>query len=797
MAIFIIFYLSIIFNTIQYDSHINNKLNILYEIFNRNKSVSSDLSIFLNPFKTILRDSLKNITHNLLEKKNITQECFDSFNQTIFASNESISEQYLKRFLNLISINTNEISHYDECISDPLKTSYVIIKYFSNNENVETSKMTYYFPDNGIRGFCLPCGCNDSEYIYIINQAINLTKEIYPIRFEVLGYPKKCYTIENEKNEKNNDISEIEIVFNYILLSIIIIDIIICFYSSIAFYISYFFLKCFCCCIKIKKKNLKKKFIVFKTIFSKSRNFHKLNEQNNKDIGLSFVQGIRGINMLFYTIGMVFVIIIHSPSKMFCPQIIKELFQKPFYCLIFYSIKYSPIFLLTCSGAVLGYKFLNFLDEKVKQKNLEENNNNDNYKDKKINLNASLDVLISKNKKAEIDFDLINKSLLFRYIFYQLDKYIMFILVLLFTKYSLYYFTTILTNEKPTWKYFDVFLTKKISVIEMLQNFLLYPRFIFLYNNNDDYDPIFTIIFDYYWLVFNEIILFLIGIIIIYYCAKKKYQIIYFIVVICSICILFKFFCYLFKININNGNDKYAPYILTYSYYGKIIINPLSNIGVYLIGIYFGILLYAYQKEITARRAESQGKRFMNKISLKLIRILKNTKNNKSFIFSIISLFLVIIYSIGQIFLNSDSSNGLDKIFNFLFVFDNEIIIFFTFNAIFYLMITMNIELFSFLKSKFWRILHKIYFIYIIFVIPVILFFVYHSNSKILFNFTNIMFYSTIIIAFTFIIGLCFYIIGEMPLKNIIRAIYKKKDKNNIINKIEDIDSHEGNNSTF
>ena len=65
-----------------------------------------------------------------------------------------------------------------------------------------------------------------------------------------------------------------------------------------------------------------------------SHNFNKLDEQNIKDEGLSFIKGIRGINIFFYTIGMVFIIILHSPSKMYSPQIITALFQNPFYCII-------------------------------------------------------------------------------------------------------------------------------------------------------------------------------------------------------------------------------------------------------------------------------------------------------------------------------------------------------------------------------------------------------------------------------------------------------------------------------
>ena len=184
----------------------------------------------------------------------------------------------------------------------------------------------------------------------------------------------------------------------------------------------------------------------------------------------------------------------------------------------------------------------------------------------------------------------------------------------------------------------------------------------------------------------------------------------------------------------------------------------------------------------------------MNKISLKLLRILKSTKRNKSFIISIFSLFLVFIYSFGQIFLNIElseenkNSEIIIRIFNFLYIFDNEIIIFFTLNSIFYMVIVMNLEFFSFLKSKIWRILFKIYFSHITVCIPIILFFVYHSNTRVFFNFININFFSSIIITITFILSLFYCLVFEMPLKNIIRAIYKRKDLKNVINKIDDIE---------
>ena len=653
--------------------------------------------------------------------------------------------------------------------------------------------MIYYFPYNSIRGYCLPEGCKDHEYINIINTLIRARKEIMPIKNDILDFPTKSFQIL----KKEDSVPVIEKCISYILLIITVMQILFCFYSDIAFYISYFLLKCFCCLFKknIKKHSVKKKFIGFKKCYSISDNFNKLNEENNKDEGLLYFKGIRGINVLFYTIGMVFIILVHSPSKMDCSQNVKEVYTNPLYIIIFYSIKYSPIFLLACSGAMLGYKFLNFLDEKVKTQKIEED-----IGEQKINISMDSSNLLIKQKKEEEDFEFIHKGLLFRFIFYQFDKYIIFIIILIFTKYSLYNLVSLFLKI-TTWDYFKVFLTDNITFWDIIKNSLFF--FLNITHKNDDnddnkniedaydpYDPISHIIFDYNWLTFNEIFLFLIGIFIIYLSIKREYQIMYIIYFFVGFSLLFKLICYVLKINKYNEN-KYAPYILTYSYFGKIVINPFSNLGIYFIGMYFGILLYIYQKEITAKKADSQGKIFIDKLCLKMIRMIKSTKKNSGFIISLLSLFVIFIFLIYQQILNSESIISRDtllRIFNFIFLFDNEIVIFVTFRSIFYIIVPMNSEFLSFLRSKFWRFLHKIYFSFIITNIPMILFFVYHSNTKILFNFINIIFYSTIINVFTFVIGFFYYLIFEMPLKNIIRTIYIKKDKKNMMKRINEIE---------
>ena len=806
-----------------------SKLDILFSNINSNKSNPSEISIVLNPLIRLLNDTFfeiininitntnnnTNINNDTSTNNNINKDCINIFNNTFFSSNINISKAYLQSFLNFTSTSTNDISSFDDCINPQfndldIKTSYIVIKYYKRIESRYSAQMIFYFPDNGIRGFCLPSGCSEEDYNNIIIKLHEKRKEIMPISFELYNsseYPTKSFVIEKSVY----DIKKPQKIFNYFILILTSIQIFICIFPLSIFYLSYYFLKCFYFCFKknIKKSAFKKKFLGFKKCYSINENVNKLNSQNNNDEGLNFIKGIRGLNMLFYTIGMVFIIILHSPSKLDCPQVIREIFINPFYSIIFYSIKYAPIFLLACSGASLSYKFLNFLDEKIKQQDFDLNNQRLNSID-----NLSL---LSNDKKNE-NYESVHIGLLIRFISYQFGKYIIFILTVLFSRYSLYYFTSFFKNENPTWDYFKFFLTEKITLWKLISNFLLFPSFIFTHENGQFDDPTFSIIFDYFWLVFNEMILFLIGIIIIYICIKKEYQIMKFTYVISALCIIFRLVCHFIKINGLDDNEYYAPYILTYSYYGKIVINPLSNLGIYFIGICFGLYLYAFQKEITAKKAEKQGKEFLHKISFNLLYVLQGKNKTTYYYVSYILLLLLFIFCIGQVFLNFDivhKQNDIDSadinrsdeekgnllkitsLFNYFFVVENEIIVFLTLKSIFYLEIIMNSEFLSFLKIDFWRIINKIYFSYIIIVIPMILFFVYHSNTKILFNFTNIIFYSFIICFLSFVAALFYYVIYEMPLKNLIRSFFRKRDKKNIRKNLEDIKNNDNRNMSI
>ena len=317
LFLFIILFILALTNTIQYElRNKNNNLDIFFEQLNQNLQTKSDTSIILNPLKIILKETFSNITNYLYNNnsKNISEECYLNFNNTFSSSDEDVSNAYLDLFLDLLSINTNEISYFEDCIYKDLNTSYVILKYYKKKDIYNTAQMKYYFPDNGIRGFCLPSGCKEDEYNLIIKELFTRRYEILPISSDFLEYPNKSFIIAKEYEENGN---KIEISFNIIFLIITIILFIICIFPSIVFHLSLCFLNCLFCCSKskIKNKALKKKFIGFKKCFSMSHNFNKLDEQNINDEGLSFIKGIRGINIFFYTIGMVFIIILKKKKK--------------------------------------------------------------------------------------------------------------------------------------------------------------------------------------------------------------------------------------------------------------------------------------------------------------------------------------------------------------------------------------------------------------------------------------------------------------------------------------------------
>jgi hypothetical protein len=181
-----------------------SKLDILFSNINSNKSNPSEISIVLNPLIKLLNDTFfeiininitntnnnTNINNDTSTNNNINKDCINIFNNTFFSSNINISKAYLQSFLNFTSTSTNDISSFDECINPQfndldIKTSYIVIKYFKRIESRYSAQMLFYFPDNGIRGFCLPSGCSEKDYNNIILKLHEKRKEIMPISFEI------------------------------------------------------------------------------------------------------------------------------------------------------------------------------------------------------------------------------------------------------------------------------------------------------------------------------------------------------------------------------------------------------------------------------------------------------------------------------------------------------------------------------------------------------------------------------------------------------------------------------------
>ena len=117
LSLFIILFILALTNEIQYElRNKNNILDIFFEQLNQNLQTKSDTSIILNPLKIILKETFSNITNYLYNNysKNIGEECYLNFNNTLSSSEENVSNAYLDLFLDLLSINTNEISYFED-----------------------------------------------------------------------------------------------------------------------------------------------------------------------------------------------------------------------------------------------------------------------------------------------------------------------------------------------------------------------------------------------------------------------------------------------------------------------------------------------------------------------------------------------------------------------------------------------------------------------------------------------------------------------------------------------------------
>ena len=588
-----------------------------------------------------LRGKLVRILVNELKYINITEEntkisgkCLGLINRTLFGYKEDGSISYLTSSYYMVKLfddsskNRNFLGSYDQCMQKKYKFDSLNIDKdkFSNHtfivltvdktkivskEKDEPERKSEYETDIEFNyyliGLCFPQGynkdgyyCTDDEYknliIYINRELDNFLK--------IEGGKIETFSLRTNPDDNEKTSIFLKIIYMIPFILFLIQAIFVVFRRYIKNIIIHFYLK-----NKDNKENIEEQdneysiddsiddeddddrpsYLIDKDKTTPQKNnkikiilnilncFNFIENENelfnftltstkyNNDSGLGNVRGINGVSIFFMLFGSTFMNLYNAPSKIYTPYHIENFFNEKVSVFVMIGVRYAPRIIISCSGYLLIYKYISYLDRNT--------------------INNSTRIWSS--------------SLTF--ILYQSHKYILLVLVLLYQRYSLYHLFIFIGEETPSWKNYRLKILDKPSNLCFFFSFTLLKTFtpcdeeILRRGNN---------LLDYFWLPFNEMIFFLLGVILITIGFQKKYRIDKFILALILIVFLIKIiFSYVVHFYFKDNdlyNVKYYYPVVYYIFfnYGGFMIHPLYNLPYYLIGMYFGLVNYTIQKGI-------------------------------------------------------------------------------------------------------------------------------------------------------------------------------------------------------
>ena len=304
--------------------------------------------------------------------------------------------------------------------------------------------------------------------------------------------------------------------------------------------------------------------------------------------------------------------------------------------------------------------------------------------------------------------------------------------------------------------------------------------------------------FNYMWLVYCEIIYFILFSFILFcqYRYKKNYtkwlNIFFSFFLVCKVVLTITLLSTNDKTKKDNLNflssfKTQTTYIYFYNF-GGICYSLWYNLIYYWIGIFFGNWNYVIQKGIDYNDIEEQKKPF-------LLNAVKSTKywgiiqSRKAFTLGYILLFIcLVLLFINPIWLFisiGDKSIGrsqnvdcflINPIVNVILSFDIEFIICVIHFIGFVFFIKKDRFINKILSHPFWIISNKMYFTFILILNPVILYVLFQSETRIALNVGNSFLYSLICGFIVFVLSCIVYIFFERPGKRLMKLWLKNKD---------------------
>ena len=499
----------------------------------------------------------------------------NSYNESYIKENKFKSREGILKFLLDSSKSRNELNYYKNCLDDTRtysnydktvnKYSYLVViintpsQSNDNNDNNTRSEFRLDYEEHFyLKGYCVPLieTCIKDDYeniIYTLNEKYNFF--FFPNNSNV--------TVYFMNNSENKEINEKGISITFLVIVCIFIGLVL-FHYPIFILLKICFKKRINIINENNEVNIEKKennkyyipkwLIKLNSCFSFNENLEELfnlstNSTNvNNYSGLMEIRGLNAISMSLSLFGFTFIAIYNSPMKTSGISQIFKVLEHYLYFLIFIGIRFSPRIVLSCSGYSLIYKYLSYID--------------------KYNKNYSV----------------------LKFIFYQSHKFFIFIVLLLFFRYSLNFLFIELVGNLPIWKFMVEKIIKNKDYMGFLKYLVGIQGLIEQKPSNQKTASSEQNLNYYLWLPFNEIIFFIVGVSLITIGYKFKLRIDIFIIILI-------FLIYIGKIIISLIREEYNPLLYYYTFnYGTFMTSAFFNFPSFCIGLYFGLINYALQK---------------------------------------------------------------------------------------------------------------------------------------------------------------------------------------------------------